>query len=98
MGIAEATESKVTDAQAGMEATVQVLMSALSGAAPVNDLGFLDWPDIELLTFLILTDELIGMVARIMRCIGINAETITLELLEKVGSDGNFISEPSPAG
>ena len=54
MGIAGATESKVTYAQAGMEATVQVLMSALSGAAPVNDLGFLDWPDIELLTFLLL--------------------------------------------
>ena len=94
MGTAGASESKGIDAQAGAEAAVQVLMSALSGAALVHDVGFLDCADIGSLSYLILTDELISMVARIMRGIRVNSETIMLDLLEKVGSDGTFISEP----
>jgi trimethylamine--corrinoid protein Co-methyltransferase len=97
MGTAGASESKSIDAQAGAEAAVQVLMSALSGAALVHDVGFLDCADIGSLSYLILTDELISMVARIMRGIQVNAETIMLDLLEKVGSDGTFISEPRSA-
>jgi trimethylamine--corrinoid protein Co-methyltransferase len=72
-------------------------MSALSGAALVHDVGFLDCADIGSLSYLILTDELVSMVARIMRGIQVNAETIMLDLLEKVGSDGTFISEPRSA-
>jgi trimethylamine--corrinoid protein Co-methyltransferase len=72
-------------------------MSALSGAALVHDVGFLDCADIGSLSYLILTDELISMVARIMRGIPVNSETIMLDLLEKVGSDGTFISEPRSA-
>lgn len=97
MGTAGASESKVIDAQAGAEAAIQVLMSALSGASLVHDLGFLDCADIGSLSYLILTDELISMVARIMRGVQVNAETIMLDLLEKVGSDGTFISEPRSA-
>ena len=97
MGTAGASESKSVDAQAGAEAAVQVLMSALSGASLVHDVGFLDCADIGSLSYLILTDELVSMIARIMRGIQVNSETIMLDLLEKVGSDGNFISEPRSA-
>jgi len=37
------------------------------------------------------------MVARIMRGIQVNAESIMLDLLEKVGSEGHFITEPRSA-
>ena len=94
MGTAGASESKSIDAQAGAEGAMQVLMSALSGASLVHDVGFLDCADIGSLSYLILTDELIGMAARIMRGVQVNSETIMLDLLEKIGSDGNFISEP----
>ncbi len=97
MGTAGATESKSIDAQAGAEAAVQVLMSSLSGASLVHDIGFLDCADIGSLSYLILTDEIIGMVARIMRGITVNAETIMLDLLEKVGSEGSFMAEPRSA-
>jgi len=97
MGTAGATESKILDAQAGAESAIQVLMSALSGASLVHDVGFLDCADIGSLSYLVLTDELISMVSRIMRGIQVNGETIMLDLLEKIGSDGNFISEPRSA-
>jgi trimethylamine--corrinoid protein Co-methyltransferase len=97
MGTAGASESKGIDAQAGVEAAVQVLMSALSGASLVHDVGFLDCADIGSLSYLVLSDEIIGMVARIMRGITVNKETIMLDLIEKIGSEGSFISEPRSA-
>jgi trimethylamine---corrinoid protein Co-methyltransferase len=97
MGTAGATESKIIDAQAGAEAAVQVLMSALSGASLVHDVGFLDCADIGSLSYLVLIDELIAMAARIMRGIQVNAETIMLDLLETIGPGGTFIDDPRSA-
>jgi trimethylamine:corrinoid methyltransferase-like protein len=94
MGTAGATESKLLDAQAGLEAAIQVLMSALSGAALVHDVGFLDCADIGSLGMLVLTDEIIGMVKRIMRGIEVNAETIMLDLIAAVGPGGSFLDQP----
>jgi trimethylamine--corrinoid protein Co-methyltransferase len=94
MGTAAASESKLVDAQAGVEATMQVLMSALSGGGIVHDVGFLDCADIGSLQYVILADEIIGMVKRILRGVTVNPQTIMLDLIEKVGPGGNFITEP----
>ena len=97
MGTAGTTESKLLDAQAGIEVTAQVLMSALSGAGLVHDMGFLDCADIGSLELLVLVNEVIGYVKRIMRGIEVNQKTIMMELIEKVGPGGFFISEPQSA-
>jgi trimethylamine--corrinoid protein Co-methyltransferase len=94
MGTAGATESKLVDAQAGLEAAIQVLLSALSGAALVHDVGFLDCADIGSLGMLVLTDEIIGMVKRLMRGIEVNSETIMLDLIAAVGPGGSFVDQP----
>jgi trimethylamine--corrinoid protein Co-methyltransferase len=93
MGTAGATESKGVDAQAAAEAALQVLMSALSGASLVHDVGFLDCADIGSLPYLVLADEIIAMTKRIMRGIPVNRDTIMLDLVEKVGPGGNFVAE-----
>lgn len=97
MGTAGASESKLLDAQAGSEAAIQVLMSALSGAALVHDAGFLDCADIGSLSMLVLTDEIIGMARRILRGIEVNRETIMLDLIEEIGPGGHFLDEPRSA-
>jgi trimethylamine---corrinoid protein Co-methyltransferase len=97
MGTAGASESKLVDAQAGMEITAQVLLSALSGAGLVHDVGFLDCADIGSLELLVLSNEVIGYVKRIMRGIEVNQKTIMLELIEKVGPGGYFVAEPDSA-
>ena len=97
MGTAGASEAKTVDAQAGAEAALQVMLSALSGASLVHDVGFLDCADIGSLPYLILVDEIIGMAARVMRGVQVNAKTIMLDLLEKVGPGGMFINEPESA-
>lgn len=97
MGTAGSTESKQLDAQAGMEISAQILMSALSGAGLAHDVGFLDCADIGSLELLVLSNEVIGYVKRIMRGIEVNQETIMMELIEKVGPGGYFIAEPKSA-
>ncbi len=97
MGTAGASEAKCVDAQAGAEAALQVMLSALSGAALVHDVGFLDCADIGSLAYLVLVDEIIGMAARVMRGVEVNRETIMLDLIEKVGPGGTFINQAASA-
>jgi len=93
MGTAGASESKLLDTQAGIEASLQVLLSALSGASLVHDVGFLDCADIGSLPYLILSDEIIAMARRVMRGIPISTETIMLDLIEKVGPGCLYLTE-----
>ena len=97
MGTAGASESKLLDSQAAIESSLQVLMSALSGAALVHDVGFLDCANIGSLELLVMNDEIIGMVKRIMRGIEVNADTLMLDLIEQVGPGGQFLTEPRSA-
>ncbi|MFZ5822232.1 MAG: trimethylamine methyltransferase family protein [Chloroflexota bacterium] len=97
MGTAGASEAKRVDAQAGAEAALQVMLSALSGASLVHDVGFLDCADIGSLSYLVLVDEIIGMAARVMRGVQVSRETIMLDLIEKVGPGGTFISQAKSA-
>jgi len=60
----------------------------------VHDVGFLDCADIGSLHYLILSNEIIGMVKRILRGITVNPETIMLDLIEQVGPGGNYLTEP----
>lgn len=97
MGTAGASEAKRVDAQAGAEAALQVVLSSLSGASLVHDVGFLDCADIGSLSYLVLVDEIIGMAARVMRGVQVNAKTIMLDLIEKVGPGGTFINQHESA-
>lgn len=97
MGTAGASESKLLDSQAAIESAVQVLMSALSGAALVHDVGFLDCAEIGSLPLVVMSDEIISLVQRIMRGVKVNRETIMLDLIEEVGPGGHFAAEPRSA-
>ena len=92
MGTAGASEAKVLDLQAAIESTMQVLLSALSRATLVHDVGFLDCADIGSLEMLVMNDEIIAMARRVMRGLEINDETLMLDLIDQVGPGGEFIS------
>lgn len=93
MGTGGASESKTVDPQASMEITLQVLLSALSGADLVHDVGFLDCADIGSLELLVLADEAIEMARRILRGVEVNQHTMMLDLIEQVGPGAHFLSE-----
>jgi trimethylamine---corrinoid protein Co-methyltransferase len=97
MGAAGASESKLPDSQAAIESAIQLVFSALSGTPLVHDLGFLDCAELGSLALLVMTDEIVAMIRRIMRGVAVNAETIMLDLIQRVGPGGNFMAEPRSA-
>jgi trimethylamine--corrinoid protein Co-methyltransferase len=92
MGTAGASEAKVLDVQAAIESSVQVVLSGLSGASLVHDVGFLDCAEIGSLEMLVMNDEIIAMTRRIMRGIEVNDDTLMLDLIDTIGPGGEFMS------
>jgi trimethylamine--corrinoid protein Co-methyltransferase len=92
MGTAGASEAKVLDSQAAIESTVQVILSGLSGATLVHDVGFLDCADIGSLEALVMNDEIIAMTRRIMRGVEVSDDTLMLDLIDRIGPGGEFMS------
>ena len=93
MGTAGASEAKVLDLQAAIESTIQVVLSGLSGATLVHDVGFLDCADIGSLESLVMNDEIIAMARRILRGVEVSDEALQLDLIDRVGPGGQFMSE-----
>ena len=97
MGTAGASEAKVLDLQAAIESTVQVILSGLSGASLVHDVGFLDCADIGSLESVVMNDEIIAMARRILRGIEVSDATMMLDLIDRVGPGGEFMSTKETA-
>ena len=87
------SDSKVMDQQAAIESALSCLMAALSGANLVHDVGFLENGLIGSYEMLVITNEVIAMVKRIMRGIEVNEESLALDVINKVGPGGNFLLE-----
>ncbi|THB80209.1 MAG: hypothetical protein D3926_08290 [Desulfobacteraceae bacterium] len=92
-GLAGATDSKMLDAQAGVEATFHIMAQGMSGLNLIHDVGYMDMTMACSVEQLILGDEIIGMVRRFMRGLEFNPEQIALDLIDKVGPGGQFLSE-----
>lgn len=97
MGTAGVTESKVLDTQAAIESSIQVMLSGLSGATMVHDVGMLDSTDTGSLELLIMNDEVIAMTRRILRGIEVSDDTLMLDLIDEIGPGGHFMSAEETA-
>lgn len=93
LGTAGCTDSDIIDAQTAAEVTYQILMSALSGADFVHDIGVMHWGRVLSTELTVLCDEIIDMVKVSMGGIEINEETLPLDLIDRIGPRGTYISE-----
>jgi len=92
-GTAGCTDAYIIGAQAGAEITYQIMLTMLSGADLVHDVGILYHSAIGSPEIDVFVDEIIDMVKVTMGGIDINEETIPLDLIDRVGPGGNYISE-----
>jgi trimethylamine--corrinoid protein Co-methyltransferase len=92
-GSAGLTDSKCHDLQVAIEATSACLMAGLSGANLVHDVGYLEGGLTSSYTTPVMNDEVIGMVRRIIRGIGMDEESLAVELIGQVGPGRDFIGE-----
>ncbi|MBW2297541.1 MAG: trimethylamine methyltransferase family protein [Deltaproteobacteria bacterium] len=93
-GLAGATDAKVQDAQAGVEATFHIMAQGLAGLNLIHDVGYMDGSMACSVEQLVLGDEIIGMARRFMRGLDFSPRQIARDLMYQVGPGGEFLSQP----
>lgn len=86
-------DAKVLDQQAAIEAAISIAIAALSGANLIHDVGYLESGLVGSDDMLVMSDEVIGMVKRIMRGITVDEENLALEVIDRVGPGGHYLGD-----
>jgi len=87
------TDAVEFDQQAAAESAVSCLMASLSGANLVHDIGFTEAANSASLELITATNEFIDMIRQIMVGIEISPETLALDVIDQVGTDGSYLGE-----
>lgn len=91
-GYAGMSDSQIPDQQAIYEAGICSFMSAISGANLNHDVGYLDFGRTGSLEMVIILDEIIDQVRRLMKGITVDDEMLGLDVVRDVGHKGNFLT------
>jgi trimethylamine--corrinoid protein Co-methyltransferase len=87
------TDSKIPDAQAGMEIGMTLLAGALAGADIFGHLGICGVDNGTSLPMLVLQDEIIGYIERVMRGVTCDDDKLGFDVIERTGPGGNYIAD-----
>jgi len=90
-GLAGATDSKMLDAQSGLESAFSILSQGLSGLNLIHDVGYMAAGMACSLEQLVMSNEIIGMTKRFVDGITVTRETIARQIIEDVGPGGHFL-------
>ena len=94
-GTAGTTESKLPDMQAGYEAMMTLLSTAMSGCnIIVNATGGALCPGIDAMSLekAVVDNEVAANVSRILKGIDVNDETLAVEVIREVGPEGHYLA------
>jgi len=88
------SDSKIIDAQSGVESMGGTLLAALAGTNMVSGAGMLDFLRCQSFEKLVIDAEMIGMARRLIAGIEVRDQPIALDLMRKAGHKANFLSQP----
>ena len=86
------TDSKILDQQAAFEAGMSLLLSSLAGANLMHDVGYMESGYTSSLDLLVMADEMINIIKRILKGVTVSREHLAVDLLDSVGPGGNFLA------
>jgi trimethylamine--corrinoid protein Co-methyltransferase len=89
-----ASESKVVDQQAGIEATLTMMVAAHAGGHLFHDCGYLESGLTGSLAQLAICDQIAGWIKAFRRPVEIDDESLALALIDQVGPEGSFLALP----
>jgi trimethylamine--corrinoid protein Co-methyltransferase len=88
------SDTKVVDAQCGLESAGGALMAALAGVNMVSGAGMMDFESCQSYEKLVIDAEIIGMAKRLIRGIEARDEPIALGLMRKLGHRADYLAQP----
>lgn len=92
-GYAGATDSKVIDAQAGVEIAISIMTAYMARCTLNHDVGYIEYGSTSSAELLVIADEVIDLVGYMMNGLAINEETLALDAIAKVRPGGGFLAE-----
>ena len=90
---AGATDSKVVDAQAGIEITFSVLANFLARATLVHDVGYIEYGSTSSMEALVIADEVIRQTRFFMRGVEVSPRTLALDATARVRPGGGYLAD-----
>jgi trimethylamine--corrinoid protein Co-methyltransferase len=90
-GTAGCSDAKLFDEQAAIEAAISIATSSLVGGNMIHDVGNLNSGQTRSMDLMVDSDEIIGMVKRIMRGISVTDESMALNVMSDVGPGGHYL-------
>jgi trimethylamine--corrinoid protein Co-methyltransferase len=91
------SDSKVIDAQCGLESAGGTFIAALAGVNMVSGAGMMDFESCQSFEKLVIDAEIIGMAKRFIRGIEVRDQPIALSLIRKHGHRADYLAEPHTA-
>jgi trimethylamine--corrinoid protein Co-methyltransferase len=92
-GAAGATDSKVVDAQAGIEATVTIMTAFLTRCNLVHDVGYIEYGSTSSMEMLVVADEIIRDVRYMMAGVEVSERTLAREAIQRAKPGGGFLAD-----
>ncbi|MBM3298147.1 MAG: hypothetical protein FJY83_11190 [Candidatus Aminicenantes bacterium] len=88
------SDSKVNDAQAGLETAMGAVLAALAGVNVVSGAGMMNFESCQSLEKLVIDDEICGMAYRLLRGVAHREDPMAVHLYDAVASNTNFLAHP----
>jgi trimethylamine--corrinoid protein Co-methyltransferase len=92
-GFAGCSDAKRPDIQAGIESALWILWAAISGANLVHDVGYIESGLTCSYEMIVICDEVIGFVKRLMQGIDLSPASLALDVIDKVGPGGDYLGD-----
>jgi trimethylamine--corrinoid protein Co-methyltransferase len=92
-GAAGATDSKVVDAQAGLEAAISIMSAWLCRCNLVHDVGYIEYGTTSSMEMLVVADEIIRDVRFIMGGVEVSERTLARKAIHRAKPGGGFLAD-----
>ncbi|MBW2610762.1 MAG: trimethylamine methyltransferase family protein [Deltaproteobacteria bacterium] len=93
-GTGGCTDAKFCDPQAAVEATFQCFSSAAVGTGLIHDCSsWMDHGSLVSPAFMVLVNEILHNVKQYMNGIPVSAETLAIDVIERVGPGGHYLQD-----
>lgn len=93
LALGGATDAKLVDQQAAIEAALTLMFDAVVGSQLVHDIGYLESGLTGSLAQIVICDEILTWIKRALTPVEITPETLALDLIHETGPDGQFLDK-----
>jgi trimethylamine--corrinoid protein Co-methyltransferase len=93
LALGGATDSKLVDQQAGIEAALTLMFDAMAGSQLVHDIGYLESGLSGSLAQIVVCDEILTWVKRALGSVDVSPETLALDVIQAAGPDGQYLDK-----